>query len=72
MSAFPGPANPVFYAQFNIRGGWKNTLAVAAGYALLVGGAMWLTAHASSVLRMVAGMLVREDCRPTRGTKGQK
>jgi hypothetical protein len=48
MSAFPGPANPIFYAQFNLRGGWKNTLAVAGGYALLLGGAMYLSAHAAS------------------------
>src|SRR5207249_1902646 len=49
MSAFPGPANPILYAQFNLRGGWKNTLAVAGGYALLLGGGVYLSAHAASV-----------------------
>jgi hypothetical protein len=47
MSAFPGPANPILYAQFHLRGAWKNTLAVTAGYALLIGGAMFLTANAA-------------------------
>src|SRR3954469_23817910 len=48
MSAFPGPANPILYAQFNMRGGWKNTLAVSGGYLLLMGGGIYLSAHAAS------------------------
>jgi hypothetical protein len=48
MSALPGFLNPLLYAQFHMRGGWKNTLGVAAGYALLVGGGIWITARNST------------------------
>ena len=36
--ATPEFANPLVYAQFNMRGGWKNTLSVAAGYGVLISG----------------------------------
>jgi hypothetical protein len=47
MSSFPSTANPIFYAQFHLRGGWKNTLVVAGVYGLVIGGVIWATAAAS-------------------------
>lgn len=47
MSSFPGTANPIFYAQFHLRGGWKNTLLVGGAYGLLMGGVIWATTAAS-------------------------
>ena len=44
MSVFPGPWNPIAYAQFYVGGGWRTTAAVVGGYALLVGGGIWFTA----------------------------
>jgi hypothetical protein len=45
MSAFPGPANPIFYSQFRIRGGWKTIISVAVLYGLVIGGLIGLSAH---------------------------
>ncbi len=36
--------NPIFYAQFNLRGGWRNTLIYSVGYFILIGAAMWISA----------------------------
>jgi hypothetical protein len=43
MSAFPGPANPIFYAQYHSRGGTRNTGIVCAVYALAIAGLIWAT-----------------------------
>src|SRR5581483_8653012 len=37
-----GGANAIGWAQFQLRGGWKNILATTAGYAVLVGGGILL------------------------------
>jgi len=39
--------NPIAYSQFQIRGGWKNTLSVALLYMLVLGGAIAFTIRLS-------------------------
>jgi len=50
MSSMIGPGNPIFYAQFNLRGGWKNTLLYTGGYILLIGGGVFLALANSNPL----------------------
>ena len=38
--AIPEFTNPLVYAQFSMRGGWKNTLVVAISYGVLISGAI--------------------------------
>src|SRR5579884_3247688 len=40
-----GPDNAIFYAQFHLRGGWRNTLTVAGAYAVIVGGLVLLSVY---------------------------
>jgi len=58
MSTFPGPANAIVYAQFNIQGRWRRLLSVAIGYGVVIGALIWLTYVASSpdLRGWVAGM----------------
>ena len=61
MSAFPGPFNPIVYAQFNIQGRWRRMLAIMLGYTVVIGSAMWVTAvtanHAKSSFEAWTGLL---------------
>jgi hypothetical protein len=47
MSSFPGPANPIFYSQFRIRGGWRNIGIFSGAYAAIIGGLIWFTASSA-------------------------
>ena len=49
MTAFPGSDNAIAYAQFRLRGGWKNVGATGVAYGLAVAGTMVAS------LRMAAG-----------------
>ena len=63
MSALPGPANPIFYSQFGIRGGWKNIISVAVIYALVIGGLIGLSAHAADPAAYSSAMFGWRSCR---------
>ena len=43
MSVFPGPSNPIVYAQFILQGRWRRLLMVVGIYGLLLVTAIWIT-----------------------------
>jgi hypothetical protein len=47
MSALFGPNNAIAYAQFELKGGWKNLLFTTLAYALVIIGAIGLTLRLS-------------------------
>jgi hypothetical protein len=42
MSTFPGPSNPIVYAQFRLQGGWRGASVLAGVCAVILGGILVL------------------------------
>ena len=55
MSVFPGPSNPIVYAQFAIQGRWRWMASITAGYATVLGSLIWVTAIVVRNLRDLEG-----------------